>query len=400
LAKYKVLRIINRLNLGGPTYNVTFLTRFISEDYETVLIAGMKDASEASSTFILDQYGVNATLIPDMHRSIHPVKDWKAFWHIYKIIKKEKPDIVHTHAAKAGFLGRLVASYCKVPVIIHTYHGHVFNGYFGALKTKVFLFLERYLAKKSSKLIALSYQQKEELVNTYKICPSEKMEILNLGFDLDKYQEDYTRKRVSFRNKFLIEEDEIAIGIIGRLVPIKNHRLFFDALEIVLNKTQKKVKAIIVGDGELKKELIEYVRGKGLDFVDALKETKKATITFASWQQEIDWVNAGLDIVALSSNNEGTPVSLIEAQASGNPIISTNVGGIKDIVKVNETALLSAVGAAEPFAQNMLKLIEDKALRAQMKDKGRHVFRQFSYKRLCQDMELLYFKELHKLNEN
>ena len=107
-----------------------------------------------------------------------------------------------------------------------------------------------------------------------------------------------------------------------------------------------------------------------------------------------------MDIVALSSNNEGTPVSLIEAQASGNPIISTNVGGIKDIVKVNETALLSAVGAVEPFAQNMLKLIEDKALRAQMKDKGRHVFRQFSYKRLCQDMELLYFKEMHKLNEN
>ncbi len=119
----------------------------MNEDFDTILVAGMKDESEASSTFILDQYGVDATLIPDMHRSIHPIKDWKAFWHLYKIIKKEKPDIVHTHAAKAGFLGRFVAWVCGVPVIIHTYHGHVFNGYFGKMKTNLFLFLERQLGK-------------------------------------------------------------------------------------------------------------------------------------------------------------------------------------------------------------------------------------------------------------
>ena len=400
MAKYKVLRIINRLNLGGPTFNATFLTKFMNEDFDTTLVAGMKDESEASSTFILDQYGVDATLIPDMHRSIHLIKDWKAFWYLYKIIKKEKPDIVHTHAAKAGFLGRIVAWVCGVPVIIHTYHGHVFSGYFGKAKTNLFLFLERQLGKRSSKLIALSPEQYNDLTVKFKIADPDKFQILNLGFDLEKYQEKYEEKRNSFRSQFKIEEDEIAIGIIGRLVPIKNHHLYLDGIAQVLKKSKKKIKAVIVGDGELRTELIDYVKEKGVDFAEFDKEEKAATVVFTSWQKEIDWVNAGLDIVALTSNNEGTPVSLIEAQASGNPIVTTDVGGIKDIVKVNETALLSKVGDVKGFADNLQKIVEDETLRTKMSGKGAHVFEQFSYKRLCKSMEDLYYAEMRKLNEN
>lgn len=398
MKKIKVIRIINRLNLGGPTYNATFLTRYMSDEFETVLLAGMKDESEASSTFILDEHDVEAVFIPDMHRSLHPIKDWKAFWHIYKIIKKEKPDIVHTHASKAGFLGRFVAWVCGVPVIIHTFHGHVFHSYFGKMKTRLFLFLERWLAKKSATVIALSPMQKRELIEDFQICEDENMTIVNLGFDLKKFQADYDAKRSGFRQKYRIAEDEIAIGIIGRLVPIKNHHLFIDAIEEVKKRTNKKIKAVIVGDGELRSELTEYVKEKGLDFAEFDKEEKDATVVFTSWIKKIDWVNAGLDIVALSSFNEGTPVSLIEAQASGNPIVSTKVGGIEDIVKEGETALLSDLDQPNDFIDHLNELVDNEDLRTQMSGNGKHVLEQFSYERLCKDMEKLYKRELAKKN--
>ena len=161
----RVLRIINRLNLGGPTYNAAFLTKYLAPEYETKLIAGMKDASEAGSEFITQNLGIEPTYVQDMHRSIHPIKDFKSFLEIRKIIKEFKPQIVHTHAAKAGAIGRLAALSCGVPVILHTFHGHLFHSYFSSLSTKVFLFIERYLAKRTSGIVVISkIQQKEKFL--------------------------------------------------------------------------------------------------------------------------------------------------------------------------------------------------------------------------------------------
>ena len=221
----KVLRILNRFNIGGPTHNATFLTKHLYPEYQTKLIAGKKLDSEASSEYILKDYEIDFEIIEDMSRSINLIKDLKSFLKIKKIIKEFKPDIVHTHASKSGALGRLAAITSKVPIIVHTFHGHVFHSYFGNLKTKLFILLERYLAKKSSAIIAISNLQRKELINVFKICTENKTHTIQLGFDLDKFQEENLSKRNVFRDEFKLAADDIAIGIVGRLTPIKNHSL-------------------------------------------------------------------------------------------------------------------------------------------------------------------------------
>ena len=246
----KVLRILNRLNLGGPTYNATYLTKFLEPEFETKLVVGAIDASEASSRHIAESLGIVPHYLPEMQREISPLKDRKAYLKLKEIIKEFKPDIVHTHAAKSGALGRLAASNLGVPVILHTFHGHVFHSYFNPIKTKAFIRIEKHLATKSTRIIAISPLQKKELAEDFQICEPDKIEIVRLGFDLDRFSTDQTTKRASFRETYQIAEDEIAIGIIGRLVPVKNHGFFLRIVKEVLEKTTKKVKFLIVGDGE------------------------------------------------------------------------------------------------------------------------------------------------------
>lgn len=386
----RVLRIINRLNLGGPTYNAAYLSKYLAPDFETLLVSGMKDGSEESSEYIVKNLDLHPVYIPEMYRELHPFRDYRSYYKLRKLIDEFKPDIVHTHAAKAGAVGRLAASHSGVKVILHTFHGHVFHSYFNPVKTRMFLEIERYLAKRTTKIVTLSDIQKEELSGIYNIAPRDKFEIVPLGFDLQKFSENLPAKRSAFRSQYNIGDDEVAIGIVGRLVPIKNHTLFLKALKIVEGKTSRKVRAFIIGDGEERPKLEELARSLGLKFNnDNLKE--KNILTFTSWIKEIDVSNAGVDIIALTSNNEGTPVSLIEAQASGKPIISTEVGGIGDIVIRGETALLSKVGDELAFAENLLKLVENDQMRAQMSGRGQEfVQKKFSFRRLCSDMGQLY----------
>jgi len=170
----KVLRIINRFNLGGPTYNVAYLTRYLSPDYQTQLVGGVKENSEADSDHILDELGIRPLRITSMKRSINPLNDYLSFRELVKIIREYKPDIVHTHASKAGTIGRLAALYCRIPVIVHTFHGHVFHSYFGSVKTALFKFIERELAKRTTAIIAISEKQKHELAVTHRIAPPRK----------------------------------------------------------------------------------------------------------------------------------------------------------------------------------------------------------------------------------
>ena len=237
--KIKILRIINRFNLGGPTFNAAYLTKYIGDEFETLLIGGEKDETEESSTFILDSLHLTPIIIPEMKREIGFKEDKIAYKKLKDMIKEFQPDIVHTHASKAGTLGRMAAYKCKVPVIVHTFHGHVFHSYFGKTKTVFYKNIERYLAKKSTKIIAISDIQKSELTQQHKICDKNKVAVVPLGFDLRRFQEDYESKRNDFRKHYLLEDDEIAIGIIGRLVPIKNHTLFLKAIDQLLKKTTK-----------------------------------------------------------------------------------------------------------------------------------------------------------------
>ncbi|HXH18034.1 MAG TPA: glycosyltransferase [Chitinophagales bacterium] len=391
----KVLRIINRLNLGGPTYNAAYLSRYINRGYETLLLAGMKDETEASSEFILKNMGITPVYIPEMFRPVNPVRDWQAYRRIQSIIRDYKPDIVHTHAAKAGALGRLAARHCNVPVIVHTFHGHVFHSYFTPLKTNFFIRAERYFASISSAIVAISNLQKRELSEVFRICPPEKITVIPLGFELDRFQAGYDSKRSAFRIKYHVDDDTLAIGIVGRLVPVKNHPLFLRAFKRTLEKTSRKIKAFIIGDGEERENLMQIAKQLDLPF-DASGKTTSSPLVFTSWLTNIDEVMAGLDMVALTSFNEGTPVSLIEAQAAGKAIVATAVGGIEDVVIPGITALLSPAGDLDELAANMVRLAEDDALRKRLGQQGfQFVRNRFDYTALVKNMADLYDRLLN-----
>lgn len=390
----RVLRIINRLNLGGPTYNAAYLSHYLDSRYETMLLAGMKDETEASSEFILKKIGVTPVYIEEMHRSINPFEDFRAYLKIKSIIRSFKPDIVHTHAAKAGALGRIAAHHCRVPVIVHTFHGHVFHSYFNPLKSKFFIRVERYLAGISTAIVAISSLQKKELSETFKICPAEKITVIPLGFDLEKFQTDYESKRKFFRKKYNLDDETVAVGIVGRLVPVKNHPLFLRSLKNVLGKTTRKIKAFVIGDGQERDKLFQLAVQLGIAF-DAHGAANNNPLVFTSWLTDIDEVMAGLDVVVLTSFNEGTPVSLIEAQAANKAVVATSVGGIEDAVIPGTTALLSPSDDVEKLTENLLRLIQDDMLRKRMGQEGfQFVSRRFNYKRLAEDMTALYDKLL------
>ena len=386
-SKKRILRIINRFNLGGPTYNAAYLTKYLPDDYETLLVGGNHEESEGSSMHIIDELGLDPIIIPEMQRAINPKKDRIALKKIQQLIADFKPDIVHTHASKAGALGRKAAHKAGVAQIYHTFHGHVFHSYFGTLKTNLYKKIERNLAKKSTKIIAISEIQKKELSEVHQICPANKIAVIPLGFDLARFYTNKEEKRINFRKEWNINDDEIAIGIIGRIVPIKDHTFFVNVIEKVLQKTSQKIRVFIVGDGEDKSKIQELIGSKKMTY----SENKViATFQFTSWIKEIDYLNAGMDIICLTSKNEGTPVSLIEAQASGKPIVSTNVGGIENVIIPNKTALLSQVGDLNQFSNNLTLLIEDKALRFSMQKLGQKKSLEFSYSKLIENTNSLY----------
>jgi len=402
----RVLRIINRFNLGGPTHNAAYLTRYLPSDFETLLVGGAQEDSEADSGHILSSLGVEAKILPEMCREVSPWRDRSAYRRIKKLIKEFKPDIVHTHAAKAGAVGRLAASELGVKAVVHTFHGHVFHSYFGPVRTSVFKSVERYLSDRTSRIIAISEKQKSELVDEHRICPAEKVSVIPLGFDLSKFREDQSAKRALFRKVYGVADDEIAIGIIGRLVPVKNHALFLQGLKHVQERTGKRVRAFVIGDGEERERIEQRTRDLGLSLaagpifnghgfghgLNGSPMTDRADVTFTSWVKEIDIVHAGLDAVALTSFNEGTPVSLIEAQAADRPVVSTRVGGIENVVDAGVTGLLSGNNDAQGFGENLLMLVEDDALRAGLGGHGwGHVSERYHYTRLVADTAELYY---------
>ncbi|TNE55752.1 MAG: glycosyltransferase family 1 protein [Bacteroidetes bacterium] len=383
----KVLRIINRFNIGGPTYNATFLTRFMSEDFETLLVGGLPEEGESDSLHIPEAYGVRPMILEELQREPNFKSDRAAYNRLKEIIREFEPDIVHTHASKAGALGRKAAFACKVPVVVHTFHGHVFHSYFGKLKTMVFKTIEKRLAKRSSGIIAISNLQKQELTNEYGICASEKVRVIPLGFDLGRFQENREENREVTRKKFGLQEDQVAVAIIGRLAAIKNHAFFLDVIQEVLNRGMKQIKVFIVGDGDMRAEIESRVK--------ELNKRFGAHIEMTSWIKNIARFNAGMDVICLTSDNEGTPVSLIEAQASNVPVISTNVGGVRDIMLDGETGFVIEKGDLKEYTEKLCLLLENHEIRNAMSQKGwEYVGEKFHYTRLAKDMEEYYYELL------
>jgi glycosyltransferase involved in cell wall biosynthesis len=397
--KLKIIRIIARLNVGGPARHVVWLTDALNDtNYSSVLIAGSVPEGEEDMSYFARQHGVEPIYIEEMSRELSP-KDIVSLWKVFKTIWREKPDIIHTHTAKAGTIGRAAGlaykllSFRKV-VLIHTYHGHIFHSYYGAAKTKLFLFIEKTLARfATDRIITISDQQFKEIHSDFGVGKTRQFSVIRLGLDLKAFEDSELRRSV-FRDEIGIQEDEIAVALVGRLTEIKNHSFFLRVAKLYKDtKTSDfpDLKFVIIGDGNLRTELEAEAKALEIDDLVMFTGNRDDTPTFYP----------GLDIIALTSRNEGTPLSLIEGMANSRAVISTPVGGVVDLAGdlVNETtdykicqrAVLANGENPEGFLNGLIALAADPVLRQEMGSRGvRFVKDTYSKDALVSNIRNLY----------
>jgi glycosyltransferase involved in cell wall biosynthesis len=344
----RVMNIIARLNIGGPAIHVTMLTEKLGPpEYESVLVCGTITPGEGDMLYIAKQHQINPITIPDLGRELHPLRDLITLWKLYRLIREWKPDVVHTHTAKAGFVGRVAAWLAGVPVIVHTFHGHIFRGYYSPLKTRFFIELERMVARMSDTLITLTDTLRRELADEFRITRKGRITVLPLGLNLGEFAET-PRKLGNCRETYNVPPDAPLVGIVGRMVPIKNHDLFLHAA--VRAKAQlPKMHFLIVGDGETRPQVEAQVEELGL----------KDSVTFTGWVKELMPVYSDIDILVISSNNEGTPISVIEALSAGCAVVATQVGGVSDLLDQGELGELVPPNDAERMAQALVDVAQN-----------------------------------------
>jgi len=377
--KIKVVRIIARLNIGGPAIHTILLTRGLNpERFSSVLVKGTEDPAEGNMMDLAEVKGVKPVLIPSMHREVNLGKDWDAFWKIYGFIKREKPHIVHTHTAKAGALGRLAAKLAGVPIIVHTFHGHTFYGYFSDREASKYLMIERFLSSFTTKVITVSGRGKEDLIK-YRVAEPGRVVNIPLGLELEKFLESEKYKG-EFRRSLGIGAGELLAGIVARLVPIKGHKYFLEAAKKTLEKMPG-VKFVIVGDGELRKELEEYASKLGIS----------GNIVWAGFRSDLERVYADMDVVVLSSLNEGLPVAIIESMTAAKPVVATDVGGVRELVADGETGFVVPAKDPEALAKGVCAVLSDANKMKEMGRKARErAYPRYSIRRLISDIENLY----------
>lgn len=395
----KIVRIIARLNVGGPARHVVWLTKeFNNAEFQTDLLAGTVPEGEEDMSWFAEANSVSPFFIEEMSRELSP-KDIVSLWKIYRAIKAANPDIIHTHTAKAGTIGRIAGLFYRLlnrkkVKIVHTFHGHIFHSYYGNLKTKIFLIIEKTLARfATDKIIVISKQQFEEIHEQFGVGRKEQFLIIPLGIDLENFAEAQAKKNI-LREEIGAENDEILVGFVGRLTEIKNISLFLKVAKLYQDKRHTdfpKLKFVIIGDGNLRGKLKAEAESLGLQ-----KDVK-----FFGNRTDADVFYAGLDIVALTSLNEGTPLSLIEAMANGKAVISTAVGGVidlfgeveieKDGFKVCERGIRAESNDAEGFFKGLIYLTKDKDLCVNLSEKGKtFVWENYSKERLFEDLKRLY----------
>ncbi len=329
--KPRILRVLNRFNIGGPTHNAIYLTKFLSEEFETHLIGGIPYKGEASSFHWTEKHGVQAEMVSWIVREINPVKDLQAIWKLKNIIKTFKPQIIHTHASKAGLTARLayLSQKSQKSILVHTFHGNVFSGYFNPLMNKIVLNTERFLAKYTDAIIAISNLQKRELVEKFQIAPESKVYVIRLGFLLKDTKPDEQQAKSILRNKYGVLPEQKLIAFVGRIAPVKQPELFIKAVAPLL-KQNSEFKAIIVGDGP--RDYVEKLKELGREMGASVGYTANSDVYILGYVDEVMSLYPAFEVVVLTSRNEGTPVTLIEAQAMKVPIVATDVGAVRETV--------------------------------------------------------------------
>ncbi len=365
--KPNILIIINRLVIGGQAIDTIPLAWYLQENFSVHLLYGEKENDEEEALFLLDLYpGLQIEKLPLLQRSISPAKDLAAYRAIKKILKKNKFAVVHTHGFKSGMLGRLAARAIRVPCIVHTFHGHLFHSYYNRFISTSIVYLERMLGRITNRIITISPQQLEEISGKFSIAPMSKTRMIRLGIDEKHFFRNVMEGQHPFKEKFNLQDADIHIGIIGRIVQIKNFTLFADIAEKVLTAYPVHVKFYIVGDGILAGHVQDILASKNISISTPAQKNEQAAVIFTSWAPDIATVIMALDIVILTSYNEGTPMSLIEAQLCGKPVVATNVGGVSDTFLADRTGFLIPPGDATLFAKKLILLIENEKLRKEM----------------------------------
>jgi len=397
--KPRLLILLNRLSIGGPASNTLPLASALQHQFEILLVAGNPLPDEQSAIHLLEKYkGIRTIILPEIKRAVLPVQDLRTYKKLLQIIRDFKPQIIHTHGAKPGLLGRLAAAKCKVPLIAHTYHGHVFKSYFSPFFSRMIIRIERMLAKKSHLLIAINEQLQKELTDDYKIADQSKIKINRLGIDGNVFKDQEGLLRKKFRSEFNISEDVVVVAIVGRLVKIKQHRLFIEIAEKLLKQkhSKKRYCFFIVGDGDEYEQLKTLSVMMGLRVLQKNKQAdREFDIAFTSWRKDIDCVMAGIDILLMTSLNEGTPVAILGAMAASKPIVSTPVGGIPELLAAAECGFVSSEKS------EMIKQIEFLASADKIRIEKGMLGRQFvttnlTIQRQAEELSLLYAKEMHQ----
>ena len=403
----KILRVIARLNVGGPARHVVWLTEGLkSMGHETVLIAGVVPPGEDDMNYFAEAAGIKPLTIRELSREISP-KDLLAAWKIYRLMLREQPHILHTHTAKAGTVGRIAGlmyrwltpstvigkrRQCR---FVHTFHGHVFHSYYRPAKTKMFLAIERLLARATDCIVVVSEQQRREISEEFRVGRREQFAVIPLGLDLDAFS-NWKRRRSPARAEMDATENDILIGIVGRLTDVKNHEMFLHAAvrvkELVGEENLKtRVRFVVVGDGRLRHSLESKARELGLI----------EDVVFLGTRHDPENFYAALDIVALTSLNEGTPLTLIEAMANERPVIATAVGGVVDLLgpsvggdagyAICEHGVSVPRGDVESFARGLFRLLTDEPLRMRLSIAGKDfVCANYGKARLIRDIANLY----------
>lgn len=393
----KIVRIIARLNVGGPARHVSLLNAGLqSRGHHTLLAFGALDAGEASLEGPALASGIPLKRIPELGRSMRALSDLRAFITLFRLLLRERPDVVHTHTAKAGTLGRLAAlgynatqSRARRALVVHTFHGHVFEGYFSERMNRLVRATERALARVSDLIITISPRQRQDIVERFAIAPGEKAIVVPLGLDLEQLLALST-DAANLRGALGIGQDEIVIGYVGRMVPIKDLTTLVRAFAAAQSSVPQ-LRLALAGDGP-ERPAVEQL-AKELGIIDRLH--------FLGWVDDLTILYATVDIFALSSLNEGTPVAAIEAMSAARAVVSTAVGGVPDVVDAGVTGLLVPAQDADAFAAALVQLASDSDLRRRMGRAGRVRARErYSHARLVSDIEAIYTQRLDDLRRD
>ncbi|MBA2297030.1 MAG: glycosyltransferase family 4 protein [Actinobacteria bacterium] len=378
----RVLRVIARLNMGGPALHVAYLSAGLApRGYETTLVAGTLARGEGSMAYVAEDLGVRILRLDALSREISPFRDAISVLRLARLIREQRPQILHSHTAKAGTVGRLaalLAGDARPPIVVHTFHGHVLHGYFGPLKSQAFRVLERLLGRMTTRLIAVSPQVRDDLVSLG-VAPAEKFSVVRLGVELG----ERVRTQVvgaDARARLGIAPERFVVGWVGRMTGVKRTD---DVLESLHRLRERGVDAVLL------------MVGSGPDHDHVEQRASALGIVrhcyFLGYQEDVSGWYQAFDALILPSANEGTPVVVIEALAAGCPVVATSVGGVPDVVREGVDGFLVPVGDVEQLAERLARLARDPELRARMGEAGRaSIPARYAVERLVADIDALY----------